>query len=100
MQRLLIDVWGDITIKEKTINISQYSYISEISIESYHSPLFVFSSNQITYLQPKDKSYEFEVVRLKLDTYTAQSHLIWNVVFPISNPHLQDLFELAFARLF
>ena len=65
-----------------------------------HSSFFIFGSHLITYLQPKDKSYEFEVVRLKLDTYTAQSHLIWNVVFPISNPHLQDLFGLSFARLF
>ena len=36
MQRVLIDVRGDIAIKEKTINIGQYSYISEISVESYH----------------------------------------------------------------
>ena len=100
MQRVLIDVRDDITIKEKKINLSQYSSISEVSIESHHSSFFIFGSHLITYLQPKDKSYEFEVVRLKLDTCTAQSHLIWNVVFPISNPHLQDLFGLSFARLF
>ena len=99
MQTVLIDVRDNIAIKEKTINLSQYSSISEILIESYHSSFFILGSNLITYLQPKDKSYEFEVVRLKLDTYTAQNHLIWNVVFPISNPHLQDLFELAFAQL-
>ena len=93
MQGVLIDVRDDITMKVKIINLSQYSSISEVSIESYnilHS-LF-FGSTLNTYLQPKDKSYEFEVVRLKLDTYTAQSHLIWNGVFPIANPHLQDLF--------
>ena len=98
MQGVLIDVRDDITMKVKIINLSQYSSISEVSIKSYS--FFIFGSNSITYLQPKDKSYEFEVVRLKLDTYTAQSHLIWNVVFPISNPHLQDLFGLSFARLF
>ena len=101
MQGVLIDVRDDITMKVKIINLSQYSSISEVSIKSYNILYSkCFGSNLITYLQPKDKSYEFEVVRLKLDTYTAQSHLIWNVVFPISNPHLQDLFGLSFARLF
>ena len=92
MQGVLIDVRDDITMKVKIINLSQYSSISEVSINCKHSAFFIFGSHLITYLQPKDKSYEFEVVRLKLDTYTAQSHLIWNVVFPIANPHLQDLF--------
>ena len=36
MQRVLIDVRDDITMKVKIINLSQYSSISEVSIKSYN----------------------------------------------------------------
>ena len=51
MQGVLIDVRDDITMKVKIINLSQYSSISEVSIESYNIItlffIFWFNSNYV-----------------------------------------------------